>query len=95
MKVVKIYYYNVGKGVHVQILLAVPIHIIRPTSTAAFERGFSVMNLLCTPERSSFLQTKLSSLMMICLEGPNKLSNEDLATLCDTFRDAKAHKLAL
>ncbi|KAH3726229.1 hypothetical protein DPMN_052087 [Dreissena polymorpha] len=42
---------------------------IIPTSTAVVERGFSTMNLLCSPLHSTFTQTKLTHLMLTCIKG--------------------------
>lgn len=78
-----------------RIFILVQLMCIVPISTAAVERGFSVMNLLCTPERSSFLQTKLSSLMMIALQGPDKLNDADLEVMCNIFREGKDRRIDL
>ena len=40
---------------------------ICPTTTAEVERGFSLMNLLCTPLRSNMLPKTLEYLTRICL----------------------------
>ncbi|KAH3733992.1 hypothetical protein DPMN_040431 [Dreissena polymorpha] len=51
---------------------------------------------LTDTERSSlFMQTKLSSLMMIALEGPETFQNEDLEFLCNKFRDMKERRISL
>ena len=41
-----------------------------PVSTAACERGFSRMNLICTPQRTQLTIEHLSSLMFVAIEGP-------------------------
>ena len=41
-----------------------------PVSTAACERGFSSMNVICTPLRSTLTISHLSSLMFLSIEGP-------------------------
>lgn len=41
-----------------------------PCSTAECERGFSAMNLIVTPSRTSLLLSHVSSLMFIRLNGP-------------------------
>lgn len=42
-----------------------------PVSTAECERGFSLMNILCTPLRSRISVTHMSSVMFISLNGPS------------------------
>lgn len=68
---------------------------IVPTSTAAVERGFSVMNLICTPLRSCLTQNSLQSLMSISIEGPEELSADMLEELVEEFRLKKPRKLKL
>ena len=41
-----------------------------PVSTAACERGFSQMNLICTPLRTQLTVKHISSLMFAAIEGP-------------------------
>jgi hypothetical protein len=41
-----------------------------PVSTASCERGFSSMNVICTPLRSTLTVTHLASLMFLSIEGP-------------------------
>lgn len=41
-----------------------------PVSTAECERGFSQMNLICTPTRSTISVKHMSSLMLISITGP-------------------------
>ncbi|KAH3829838.1 hypothetical protein DPMN_103067 [Dreissena polymorpha] len=64
---------------------------IIPTSTAVVERGFSTMNLLCSPLRSTFTQTKLTHLMLTCIEDLY-LNDKTLEELCDAFKKQKAEK---
>ena len=45
-------------------------------STAALERGFSTMKLICTPLRSYRTQYSLQALMTINIEGPDDLWDE-------------------
>ena len=49
---------------------------IVPTSTAAVERGFSTMNFICTPLRSSLGQAQLHSLLIMNIDGPDVLDEE-------------------
>ena len=55
-------------GLHLKRLIGV-IHTL-PVSTAECERGFSRMNLICTPLRSMLTVKHLSSLMFMSLVGP-------------------------
>ena len=57
-----------------------------PPSMANVERGFSVMNLLCTPLRSSLNENSLDQLMGISINGPETLSEEQLEELVDDFK---------
>ena len=41
-----------------------------PISTAAYERGFSRMNVVCSPLRSTMTLDHMSSLMFISIVGP-------------------------
>ncbi|KAF3856793.1 hypothetical protein F7725_017516 [Dissostichus mawsoni] len=41
-----------------------------PCSTAECERGFSLMNNICTDRRSTLLLSNVSNMMMISLNGP-------------------------
>lgn len=59
---------------------------IIPSSTAEVERGFSLMNLLCTPLRASMLPNTLDKLLRICLNGQN-LTDQDVEVIIDRFRD--------
>ncbi|KAH3738843.1 hypothetical protein DPMN_045486 [Dreissena polymorpha] len=72
----------------------VQLMVIIPTSTAVVERGFSTMNLLCSPLRSTFSQTKLTHLMHTCIEGLD-LNDKTLEELCDAFKDRKPRKIML
>ncbi|KAH3862891.1 hypothetical protein DPMN_025866 [Dreissena polymorpha] len=64
------------------------------TCTAVVERGFSTMNLLCSPLRSTFTQTKLTHLMLICIEGLD-LNDKTLEELYDAFQNRKQRKIML
>ena len=46
------------------------IHTL-PVSTAEWERGFSKMNLICTPLRSCIRVEHMSSLLFISIVGPH------------------------
>jgi hypothetical protein len=49
---------------------AAELHQYIPVSTAACERGFSRMNLICTNLRTRLTVKHISSLMFISLSGP-------------------------
>lgn len=66
-----------------------------PTSTAAVERGFSTMNLICTPRRSSLAQAQLHSLLLMNIEGPDMFDNETLEKLVNALRGAKKRNILL
>lgn len=68
------------------------ISLLIPPSTANVERGFSVMNLLCTPLRSSLSENSLDRLMRICINGPETLSEEQLEELVDDFKKKRDNR---
>ncbi|KAH3801570.1 hypothetical protein DPMN_155225 [Dreissena polymorpha] len=72
----------------------VQLMCIISTSTAVVERGFSTMNLLCSPLRSTFTQTKLTHLMLTCIEGLD-LNDKTLEELCDAFKNRNQRKIML
>jgi hypothetical protein len=47
------------------------------------------MNLIKTPLRSRLTQRNLEALMRISMEGKDKLSDGDLETLVDKFKNTK------
>jgi len=69
--------------------------LLIPASTAPVERGFSLMNDLCTPLRSSLTQQSLDALMRICKEGRPRLSVDQLTDINEDFNSRKSRILAL
>ena len=71
--------------------------LLIPASTAPVERGFSLMNDLCTPLRSSLTQQSLDalSLMRICKGGRPRLSDDQLTDINEDFKSRKSRILAL
>ena len=59
--------------------------LLIPPSTATVERGFSMMNLLIFPLRTSLDEKNLDRMLLVCLDGPEKLSEETVEKLIDTF----------
>ena len=59
--------------------------LLIPPSTANVERGFSTMNLLISPLRTSLGKKNLDRMMRLCLDGPEKLSDETVEKLINTF----------
>ena len=59
--------------------------LLIPPSTANVERGFSTMNLLISPLRTSLGEKNLSRTMRVCLDGAEKLSDETVGELINTF----------
>ena len=55
-----------------------------PLSTANVEQGFSTMNLL-SPLRTSMGKKNLDCMMRVCLDRPEKLSDETVEKLINTF----------
>jgi hypothetical protein len=53
------------------------------------------MNLIKTPLRSRLTQRNLEALMRISMEGKDKLSNSNLDTLVDKFKNKKDRYMML
>ena len=69
--------------------------LLIPASTAVVERGFSLMNDICTPLRSRLTQNHLTCLMRIISEGPESLTDIMLEDLVEAFKNQKKRKLKL
>ena len=54
-------------------------------SLANIKRGFSTMNLLISPLRTSLGEKNLDLMMQVCLDGPEKLSDETVVKLINIF----------
>ena len=59
--------------------------LLIPLSTANVERGFSTMDLLISPLRTSLGEENLDRMMRVCLDGSEKLSDETIEKLINTF----------
>ena len=59
--------------------------LLIPPSMASVERGFSTMNLLISPLRTSLGEKNLDHMMRVCLDGPEKLSDKTAEKLINTF----------
>ena len=69
--------------------------LLIPASTAVVERGFSLMNDICTHLRSRLTQSHLTCLMRITREGPEVLTDPILEELVEKFKNQKKRKLKL
>ena len=85
----------VMRGCFPRVYQLVIYSLLIPASTAVVERGFSLMNDVCTPLRSRLTQTNLTCLMRIISEGPDVLSDQLLEELVDKFKTQKKRKLLL
>ena len=54
-------------------------------SMANVERGFSTMNLLISPLRTSLGKKNINRMMCVCLDEPEKLSDKTVEKLISTF----------
>ena len=68
------------------------ISLLIPPSTSNVERGFSVMNLICIPLRSSLNEQNLDRFMRICINGPEKLNDDMLNELIQDFEKANDNR---
>ena len=64
-----------------------------PVSTAVCERGFSKMNVVCTPLRSSLSTAHMSSLLFISLVGPPLLAWDPLSSVQGWLSDGRRHAI--
>ena len=68
------------------------ISLLIPPSTSNVERGFSVMNLVCTPLRTSLNEANLDRFMRICINGPKKFNDKDIEKMVDNFKRTKDNR---
>ena len=59
--------------------------LILPT-TSNIERGFLVMNLICTPLRTSLSESNLDRFMHISINSPETFAETDLEKMVDIFK---------
>lgn len=66
-----------------------------PCSTATVERGFSLINSLCTNliKQAEPVEFGFSREKRICKEGKDNFSNEELEDMVDLFKNKKSRKL--
>ena len=60
--------------------------LLIPPTTSNVERGFSVMNLICTPLRTSLSESTLDRFIRICINGPETFSESDVEKMVDISR---------
>ena len=75
---------------YINIAVLFTISLLILPSTSNVEQGFSVMNLICTPLRSSLSESNLNRFMHICINGPEKL-NDMLEELIQDFKKSNDH----
>ena len=68
---------------------------VLPVTTATVERSFSSMKLIKTRLCSRMGEKTLDHAMRICIEGPDRLSNDTLESVVDNYKEVKQRKLAL
>ena len=85
----------VMRGCFPRVYQLVIYSLLIPASTAVVERGFSLINDVCTPLRSRLTQTNLTCLMRMISESPDVLSDRMLEELVDKFKTQKKRKLQL
>ena len=60
--------------------------LLIPPTTSNVERGFLVMNLICTPLRPSLSEFNQDRFMHICINGPETFSESDVEKMVDIFK---------
>ena len=71
------------------------LSLLIPPSTSGVERGFSVMNLLVSPLRTTLNENNVDRLMRICLDGPDQFDDDQLEHLVDNFKNSAPRRIAL
>ena len=71
------------------------ILIVLPVTTATVERTFSSMKLNKTRLRSRMGENTLEHTTRICIEGPDRLSNEALEAVIDHYKHSKQRRIKL
>ena len=71
------------------------ILIVLPVTTATVERTFSSMKLIKTRLRNRMGESTLEHTMRICIEGPDRLSNETLEEVIDHYKHSKQRRIML
>ena len=69
--------------------------LLIPPSTSGVKCGFSVMNLLVLPLRTSLNKSDIDQLMRICLDGPKFLSEKQLEPIIDIYKDSAPCRISL
>ena len=68
---------------------------VLPVTTATVERSFSSMKLIKTRLHSRMGEKTFDHAMRICIKGPDRLSNDTLESVADSYKEVKQQKLAL
>ena len=71
------------------------IALVLPVTTATVERTFSDMKLIKTRLRSRLGEDTLDYTMRVCMEGPEKLSDEDLDAIVCHWKEQKNRRIVL
>ena len=66
-----------------------------PVTTATVERTFSSMKLIKIRLRNRMGESTLEHIMIICIEGPDPLSNETLEEVIDHYKHSKQRRIML
>ena len=61
--------------------------LLVPPSTSGIECGFSVMKLIVPPLHISLIQTNIDCFIRICINSPEKLSDDELEKLVDNYKN--------
>ena len=66
---------------------------ILPVATATVERSFSNMKLVKTKLRSQLVDDTLDQASRVCIEGPERLTDESLGAIIDHWKEQKIRRL--
>ena len=71
------------------------IAVCLPVTTASVERSFSHMKMIKTKLRNRLNESSLHHLMMIAIEGPDKLRDKDLEEIMEMWKNKVPRRIPL
>ena len=77
------------------ICILLSIFLVLPVSTATVERSFSAIKTVKTQLRNRLSDDSSANLMLIAIEGPEDLSDEDLDTIATVWSKAKPRAISI
>ena len=69
--------------------------LLIPPSTSGVERGFSAMNLVVSPLRTTLNQLCINRFMQIAINGPESFNERDMEKLVDNYKNNGNRRISL